>query len=98
MCRVAFSTPTRMLKGLEAMRSQEVPRNAKGERQSSKRIPAIKSVSQTRKVNVGNGRNGSRARMARTLGLYVDKKTCVASSATWNARASANATHAIPKH
>src|SRR6266849_4464365 len=98
MCRVAFSTPTRTPKGRDKRRNQEAPRNAKGERQSNKRIPAIKSVSQTRKVNVGNGRNGSRARMARTLGLYVDKKSCVASSATWTARASANATHAIPKH
>src|SRR5216684_5245946 len=82
MYRTAFSTPTRMPKGREAIRSQESPRNAKGERQRSKKIPAIKRVSQTGKLNVGNGRNGSRARMARTLGLYVDKKSCVASSAT----------------
>ena len=43
--------------------------STEGERQRSKTIQAIKRLSQTRNVNVGMGRKGSFARMARTLGL-----------------------------
>jgi hypothetical protein len=48
-----------MPKGRETVRSQELSRKAKGERQSSKKMPAINRASQILKLNVGSGRNGN---------------------------------------
>ena len=45
------------------------PRNAKGARLASTTTASTSPVSQTRNVKVGRGRNGKRARMARTAGL-----------------------------
>src|SRR3954463_2693886 len=51
----------------------------------------------SRYVNVGMRIKGKRARMASALGLYTERKSCAASSATWHASGIANTSHAVPK-
>ena len=58
------------------------PRNAAGERANSRTVTAIRPPSQTGNVNVGSGKKENRARIARTAGLYTDRKSVSASSAT----------------
>src|ERR1700693_6374027 len=94
MCPQALNTPTTTESGRAAIRSQRAPRKARGERAKSKPIPAISRPSQTTKVNVGSGRKGRRARMANAVGLYVERKSCVASSVTCAASAAATPSHA----
>jgi len=58
------------------------PRPAAGDRLSRMAMAAMSPPSHHRNVKVGSGRSGKRARIARTVGLYTDRKSVSASSAT----------------
>jgi len=59
-------------------------------------MPRHKPVSHTLNVKTGNGKKGNRLRMAWAAGLYTDKKSVAASSATCSAKATHKKTHAVP--
>src|SRR5258705_6208321 len=90
------SDPTRCSNPLPAItipyayatgRIHATPRNASGVRLASTRTASTNPVSQTRNVKMGRGRNGKRARIARTAGVYTERKSGTASSATLNPNA-----------
>src|SRR5207249_5887603 len=80
-----------------AGRIPAAPRAAAGVRLANPSTAATSPVSQTRNENMGSGRKGNRARMARTAGLYTERKSVSASSATWIANAAHSTAQARPK-
>jgi len=85
-----------MANGYASHIMKRLPRNAIGDTERAKKTPRHKPVSHTRNVKTGSGKKGNRLRMAWAVGLYTDRKSVAASSATCSAKATHKQTQAIP--
>ena len=86
MCRSPFSS-MKPANAYEMGRMAHLPFHTKYDTLVSATMAKISSDSQVSKVKGASGKNGYRSRMERTVGLYNDRKSVKASSATWTASA-----------
>src|SRR6266849_2282509 len=78
-------------------RSQRALRYARGVSARKRRFATIRPISHGQNSNVGMGNQLARARMARTVGLYTERKPVRASSATCAQKARHRKSQARPK-
>jgi len=86
MCPNPFSS-MKPANAYEIGRMAHLPFHTKYDTAVSTMMTKISNESQASKVNVVSGKNGYLSRIERTVGLYNDRKSVKASSATWTARA-----------
>lgn len=86
MCSSPFSS-MKPANAYEIGRMAHLPLHTKYETPVRVTMAKISNDNQVSKVKGVNGKAGYRSRMARTVGLYNDRKSVKASSATWIASA-----------